>query len=151
MYIYMYVCMYMHFFFLGGIRVRHAWLLRRVLGTPAASGEADCMSIIGFVVSSIHFSITVHSESKGTSACKRPLCDRVTCVKTSWIFSLAPSPRMTFAHPPGEGERAKAVLQSYWFLSAYKYQRIRPRGRPRCVTPSKFHTCMYDRLSSSLP
>ena len=97
------------------------------------------------------FQLPSYSESKGTSAYKRPPCDGVTCT-TSWIFSLAPSPRMTFAHPPGEGERAKADLQSYWFLSAYKYQRIRPRGRPRCVTPSKFHTrvCMYDRLSSSL-
>ena len=148
----MYVHMY--FFLGGGIRIRHAWLLRRVLGTLAASGEADCMNITGFVVSSIHiFQSPSYLESKGTSACKRPPCDSVTCVTTSWIFSLAPSPRMTFAHPPGEGERAKADLQSYWFLSAYKYQRIRPRGRPRCVTPSKFHTrvCMYDRLSSSLP
>ena len=57
-------------FFLGGgiIRViRHAWLLRRVLGTlhVAASEKADCMNIIGFVVSSIHFSIpSFVSESK---------------------------------------------------------------------------------------
>ena len=35
-------------FFLGvgGIRVRHyAWLLRRVLGTPAASEKVDCMNM----------------------------------------------------------------------------------------------------------
>ena len=98
------------------------------------------------------FQLPSYSESKGTSAYKRPPCDGVTCT-TSWIFSLAPSPRMTFAHPPGEGERAKADLQSYWFLSAYKYQRIRPRGRPRCVTPSMYmymymyvHVCMYVRV-----
>ena len=36
---------YMFFFFFGGIRVRHAWLLRRVLGTPAASEKVDCMNM----------------------------------------------------------------------------------------------------------
>ena len=91
-----------------------------------------------------------HEEGKGTSACKRPLCESVTDLRqvtTSWIFSLAHSPRMTCTHrnPRAGGERVKAVLQSYWFLSACKYQRIRPRCRPRCVAPSRFHTCMYDR------
>ena len=50
---------FLNFFLGGGIRIRHAWLLRGVLGTLAASEKADCMNIIGFVVSSIHFSITV--------------------------------------------------------------------------------------------
>ena len=129
---------------MGGIRVRHAWLLRRVFCTRAASGKADCMNIIGFVVSSILiFQSPSYSESKGTSACKRPLCDRVTCVKTSWIFSLAPSPRMTFAHPPRGGRARQGSSAVILVLVAYKFQRVRPRSRPRCVAPpSSIHVCM---------
>ena len=56
----------------GALESDIAWLLRGVLGTLAAFVKADWMNIIGFVVSSIHFSIPSVSESKGTSASKDP-------------------------------------------------------------------------------
>ena len=66
-------------------------------------------------------------------------------VTTSWIFSLAHSPRMTCAHrnPRAGGERVKGSSAVILVLVAYKFQRVRPRSRPRCVAPpSSIHVCM---------
>ena len=104
---YIHVCMYdvcIHVFLGGGIRVRHR-VLREVLGTRAA-----CESWLDEhhrVCSLLHpfFNHRPIRKVKVRRPVKDPYTiDSVTCVvKTSWIFSLAPSPRMTFAHPPRGG------------------------------------------------